>query len=396
MIARVFPIPKQRRTNTDPVGPYLDALTVCRLGLLPPAEVEELRDDVPGFADGFDPYREQLAAAGAIDFDEQIYGALEALLRDGAFRRRVQREHRHLLVDEFQDLTPAHVLMIRLLAMPGFDVFGVGDDDQTIYDHAGADPRFLVDYAELLPRRRGRRRSRSTTAARRRSSTAPRSCSATTACGCAKTIRPAAGRRSRPGRAGDPHPAGRRGGGDARRARPRLAVGAGRRPRGRRRPRPRQLAAAGAAGRALFTAGVPVASAVRGEMLERTGTAAALAWLRVAVDPENLIGSDLEAIRRRPSRGFPIWISKWLANCRSLDDLRRRRAADRRRARRRQGRRDGRRHRDARRARGGRRPDAASCSRRSATGSASAGRWRCSTARRAARRRRATSTTSRA
>jgi len=33
IIARIFPIPKQRRTNTDPVGPYLDALTVCRLGL---------------------------------------------------------------------------------------------------------------------------------------------------------------------------------------------------------------------------------------------------------------------------------------------------------------------------------------------------------------------------
>ena len=31
---------------------------------------------------------------------------------------------------------------------------------------------------------------------------------------------------------------------------------------------------------------------------------------------------DLESIRRRPSRGFPRWISKWLANCRSLDDLR--------------------------------------------------------------------------
>ena len=50
--------------------------------------------------------------------------------------------------------------------------------------------------------------------------------------------------------------------------------------------------------------------------------AAALAWLRVALDPENLMPDDLESIRRRPSRGFPRWISKWLANCRSLDDLR--------------------------------------------------------------------------
>ena len=73
---------------------------------------------------------------------------------------------------------------------------------------------------------------------------------------------------------------------------------------------------------ALWAAGVPVASAVRGEMLERTGMAAALAWLRVALDPDGLLPSDLELIRRRPSRGFPRWISKWLGNCRSIEDLR--------------------------------------------------------------------------
>ena len=321
VIARVFPIPKQRRTNTDPVGPYLDALTVCRLGLLPPAEVEEMRDDVPGFADGFGPYREQLAALGAIDFDEQIYGALEALLRDGGFRRRVQREHRHLLVDEFQDLTPAHVLMIRLLSMPGFDVFGVGDDDQTIYDHAGADPRFLVDYTEFFP------------GAEQAALEVNYRCAAAIVDGAAKllgynrlrvekTIRPAAG--------ADPDPS-------TLEIRTRPAAEAAvtlvdlvRGWLSEPEVGPEDVAVLARVNSlllapqvALFSAGVPVASAVRGDMLERTGTAAALAWLRVAVDPEGLIGSDLEAIRRRPSRGFPIWISKWLANCRSLDDLRR-------------------------------------------------------------------------
>ena len=67
------------------------------------------------------------------------------------FRRSIQRSCRHLLVDEFQDLTPAHVLLVRLLALPALDVFGVGDDDQCIYGHAGADPAFLIDYERLFP-----------------------------------------------------------------------------------------------------------------------------------------------------------------------------------------------------------------------------------------------------
>jgi len=318
-IEGVFPIPRRRRANTDPVGPYVDALTLVRLGLVPPEEVEEGRDDVPGLAEGFERYRRELEAAGAIDFDEQIYGSLEALLRDGAFRRRVQGEHRHLLVDEFQDLTPAHVLLIRLLALPAFDVFGVGDDDQTIYDHAGADPRFLVDYGGYFP---GAEESALEVNYR---------CAEAIVAGASrllaynrvrvsKDIRPAAG--------ADPspqaleiitHPSSEAAATLVSLVRGWLAepdVGPG---DIAVLTRVNSLLLAPQV--ALFTAGVPVASAVRGDVLSRTGAAAALAWLRVAVDPENLVPDDLETIRRRPSRGFPTWISKWFANCRSLDDL---------------------------------------------------------------------------
>ena len=71
--------------------------------------------------------------------------------QDGDLRRAVQAEHRHVLVDELQDLTPAHLLLIRLAAGPSADVFGVGDDDQCIYQHIGSDPRFLIDYATYFP-----------------------------------------------------------------------------------------------------------------------------------------------------------------------------------------------------------------------------------------------------
>jgi DNA helicase-2/ATP-dependent DNA helicase PcrA len=320
LIGDVFPIPRRRRANTDPVGPYLDALTLVRLGLRRPTDVEDSRDDVPGLADGFDAFREQLAARGAIDFDEQIYAALESLLRDGVFRRRMQAGHRHLLVDEFQDLTPAHVLLIRLLAMPALDVFGVGDDDQTIYDHAGADPRFLVDYAEFFP-------GAGATALEVNYRCAERIVTAATnllgynRVRVEKRIRPAAG--------SDPDPAAfeirRHAAGEAASDVADL-ISTWRMEDGVDSEEIAILVRVNSLllgpQIALWSAGVPVRSSVGPELLERAGVAAALAWLRLAVDPVGLIPADLEAIRRRPSRGFPGWISKWFVNCRSVADLR--------------------------------------------------------------------------
>lgn len=140
-----------RRTNTDALGPYIEALDRVRAGLVDPNTVESERDDVPGFAAAFEPYREYLYRRGAVDHGEQIYGAIEVLIRDSALRTRWQLRCRHLLVDEFQDLTPSYLLLIRLVASPQLNVFGVGDDDQVIYGYAGADPGFLIDFDTYFP-----------------------------------------------------------------------------------------------------------------------------------------------------------------------------------------------------------------------------------------------------
>ena len=139
------------RANTDTIGPYIEALDEVRIGLRDPELVEAERDDVPGFTETFHRYREGLERAGEADHSEQIYGAIEVLCRLPDLRARWQAQCRHLLVDEFQDLTPAYLLLIRLVASPGLDVFGVGDDDQVIYGYAGADPGFLIDFEDLFP-----------------------------------------------------------------------------------------------------------------------------------------------------------------------------------------------------------------------------------------------------
>jgi superfamily I DNA/RNA helicase len=143
---------RRRRAMTDPLAAWMEALSASRLGLRDPAAVEhDYAPDVPGFARLAPAYAEALEERGAVDFDHQIIRAIEVLLSDPAARAAARRACGVLLVDEFQDLTPAHLLMIRLLAGPRADVFGVGDDDQTIYGYSGASPRWLIEYERFFP-----------------------------------------------------------------------------------------------------------------------------------------------------------------------------------------------------------------------------------------------------
>lgn len=313
-------VPKRPpRANTDPLAPYLEGLSAIRLGLRDPEEVEAERDDVPGLARAFAPYRQALASEGAVDFDEQVYGAIERLLHDGDERRRVQAAHRHLLVDELQDLTPAHVLLLRLLATPALDVFGVGDDDQVIYGHAGADPSFLIDFAQLFP------------------GAASHPLQVNYRCpvavvDAARTLlsynRRRVAKEIRPGPAADSSPAGlvvRRHAPEAG-ARELVAVVQGWLDEG---VGPTDIAVLSRVNSlllapqvALTEAGVPVHSALSVEALERTGMRAALAYLRLGTSPEQLQPEDLLEVLRRPSRGLPNWIGKWLSRPMSLDGLR--------------------------------------------------------------------------
>ncbi len=320
IVERLVPS-KQRRVNTDPIGPYLDGLSLIRLGLRDPQAVEESLDDVTGLAAAYEPYREALRARGAIDFDEQVFGAVEALLRDGGLRRAVQSEHRHLLVDELQDLTPAHVLLVRLAAGPAADVFGVGDDDQTIYGHAGADPRFLIDYPRFFPGAHEHALELNYRCP------APVTVAASTLLGyndvrVAKEIRPG------PGVVDDPEA---------------LSVHAHAADTGARAlvdAVTGWLAEPGATASELAVltrvqslllaphvvladAGIPVDSILDEGVLSRLGVRAALAYLRIATDPEHVRGTDLMEVHRRPSRGLPQWATKWLERCSSVDDVRR-------------------------------------------------------------------------
>ncbi len=120
--------------NADPTASWVDALSSVRLGLRDPKEVEDsYNGDLDGFASFFPRYRAELAARHLIDFHEMIYLAIELMVMNPELRAHNQKFARVVLADEFQDLNPAHILLLRLLSAPGHGVFGVGDDDQTIF-----------------------------------------------------------------------------------------------------------------------------------------------------------------------------------------------------------------------------------------------------------------------
>ncbi len=315
---------RRRRQLADPLEPWIDALSACRLGLRDPDEVEaSYGADVAGFGEVLSRYRAELRRHDALDFDEQILAAIEVLLTDPAVRAEARRASPILLVDEFQDLTPAHLLLVRLLAGPAAEVYAVGDDDQTIYGYTGASPRWLVDFERWFPG-----------AADHRLTVNYRCPPAVVAAASSllshnryrvpKEIEPAPGRPPGPGEltvtdGSDPQTA------LVARVGELLAAGAG----------PGDIAVLARVNAALLPAALHLAAAghpvarppgLDHRMLERSGIAAALAWLRLAAtagsgDGAGFSGEDLRLALRRPPRSLHPRIADWVCEQRSVERL---------------------------------------------------------------------------
>lgn len=307
----------RRRANTDPIAAWIEALTAVRLGLQTPREVEQsFGGDVDGLSDVVTKYRGVLRQRRHVDFDEQILSAIEVLLHDPAARAAAQVACRSMLVDEFQDLTPAHLLMIRLLAGPAAEVFGVGDDDQTIYGFTGASPRWLIDFSRWFPGAGSHHldvnyrcppgvidaATNLLTHNRHR---------------VEKSISPAPDRTAAAADIAidvtdDPLTT------IANECRAALA---------HHRPvdvivLTRVNATLAPVQVALRAADLPVISAVDGRFLERSGVKAVLAWLRLATQPR-FDPVDLAIAARRPSRGLSARVIEWIGEQRGSQELRR-------------------------------------------------------------------------
>ncbi len=105
-------------------------------------------------ADIYDLYEEALRKHGGVDFGDLIMRPTQLLEDDKAVRIGVQLRHRHVLVDEYQDVNRARARLLKTVAGNSKRLWVVGDARQSIYRFRGSSSenmaRFGSDYPDSV------------------------------------------------------------------------------------------------------------------------------------------------------------------------------------------------------------------------------------------------------
>jgi DNA helicase-2/ATP-dependent DNA helicase PcrA len=96
-------------------------------------------------------YKQELAKANALDFDDLLLQTVRLLKLSELTREKYQRRYHYLLVDEYQDTNRPQYEIMKYMAGKRHNICAVGDEDQSIYSWRGADIRNILEYEQDFP-----------------------------------------------------------------------------------------------------------------------------------------------------------------------------------------------------------------------------------------------------
>ena len=138
--------------NRDPLDAFMAGLRRAKMELPALSTVTvEYGDKVYPLEPIFHSYVQKQLSNNFVDFDDMIYMAVRLLLEKSTLRRDYQSRFEFVLVDEFQDLNEAQLLLLQIIGLPENNIFAVGDDDQMIYGFRGADVKHIVEFEKRFP-----------------------------------------------------------------------------------------------------------------------------------------------------------------------------------------------------------------------------------------------------
>lgn len=100
----------------------------------------------PWYLDLYRRYERERLKEGWITFDDMLMTGWECLACSPEVAAEARGRFHSVLVDEFQDVNLAQSEMLDQLTQPHRNYMVIGDDDQTIYEWRGADPRFILEF----------------------------------------------------------------------------------------------------------------------------------------------------------------------------------------------------------------------------------------------------------
>ncbi|MCR2812055.1 ATP-dependent helicase [Microbacterium sp. zg.Y1090] len=86
-----------------------------------------------------------------LDFEDVLLACAGMIETEPHVAAAVREQYRHFTVDEFQDVSPVQYRLLELWLGERRDLCVVGDASQTVYSFAGADPQYLLGFAERHP-----------------------------------------------------------------------------------------------------------------------------------------------------------------------------------------------------------------------------------------------------
>lgn len=101
-------------------------------------------------------YEAVLRAQDAVDFGDLIMLPAMLLAKDEGLRDQLSALHRHVLVDEFQDVNRASARLLKAISGDGKRLWVVGDARQSIYRFRGASPANLMSFEKDFDGKAGR------------------------------------------------------------------------------------------------------------------------------------------------------------------------------------------------------------------------------------------------
>lgn len=99
----------------------------------------------------YEIYQSELQTRLAIDFGDLIMLPAQLLKADPSVRDALRQRHKHILVDEYQDVNRASVELLRGLSGDGRNLWVVGDSRQSIYRFRGASSSSLTSFCSEYP-----------------------------------------------------------------------------------------------------------------------------------------------------------------------------------------------------------------------------------------------------